>query len=890
MGTELSDRLGANGIYGHGGSSRPPAIRRDEDSSSAARFFYTAKADVRDRWHSKHPTVKPISLISYLVKLVCPPGGLFLDPFAGSGTGGAAAINTGRNAILIEREPDYVADIRERLAAYRSESSLPSPKRGRRRETGGLFDLLEDKPSDDIVKQDEPLTNAVAVPESQIIEFAPPAPEIQSPTPELPAPPPLALAPAPRPRIEVTPRLAFTATVKREPLADPFLAHHAETLRAAGGGMLTFSDPAWDYESKTAIGLDVECFANFFLVALRRFATGAVITFEMSDRCALDAEGLQRAVGGSLVVTFNGNAYDLPMIALALSGADNVRLKEASDRIVGGAMRPWEAERELGVRLPKWNHIDLMEPNPSVRQSLKMLHARLHGRFIVDLPYEPGTYLADREKNVATLYCLNDLDATEGLWFALREPIELRYALGREYGIDLRSKSDSQIGEAIVKKRVEQTLGRRIDRPAPQVSRFGYDPPDFIQFQDPQLVDLLERLRSVEFVADPAGKVKGPEFLNDLMIEIGGNKYSCGQGGLHSAEAHRALHSNDEQILIDIDVASQYPNIILKLGLYPPAMGPTFLDVYREIVRGRLEAKRKQQQLEKEIAILEAQLKEAERGWTLDNIRMKIAELKVERDRWKAKSDGEKVSSVGVFGKLGSSYSVLYAPHLLLAITLTGQLSLLTLIEKLEASGMSVRSSNTDGLVISCPLSKESEFTVIVNEWEQMTGFQTERTDYRAIYNSSVNSYLAIKLDGTVKRKGLLGNPWAENDLRSEMSKNPQMYVLSDAALAFIRDGVPVEQTIRECYDPRAFITVINVKSGGVWRGTKLGRVVRFYWSTDGDQISYADGSRKVAKTEGSRPLMELTDTMPPDVDYARYVAEAEKLLADLGINAGGLT
>jgi site-specific DNA-methyltransferase (adenine-specific) len=85
------------------------------DSGTAARFYYCAKAGKADRAGSKHPTVKPIALIRYLVKLVCPPGGTLLDPFAGSGTTGAAALAEGRRVVLIEREAEYVADIRRRL-------------------------------------------------------------------------------------------------------------------------------------------------------------------------------------------------------------------------------------------------------------------------------------------------------------------------------------------------------------------------------------------------------------------------------------------------------------------------------------------------------------------------------------------------------------------------------------------------------------------------------------------------------------------------------------------------------------------------------------------------------------------------------------------------------
>jgi site-specific DNA-methyltransferase (adenine-specific) len=86
------------------------------DSGSAARFFYTAKADADDRLGSKHPTVKPVDLMQWLCRLVTPKGGTVLDPFAGTGTTGEAAFREGFKAVLIEREEEYQADIRRRMA------------------------------------------------------------------------------------------------------------------------------------------------------------------------------------------------------------------------------------------------------------------------------------------------------------------------------------------------------------------------------------------------------------------------------------------------------------------------------------------------------------------------------------------------------------------------------------------------------------------------------------------------------------------------------------------------------------------------------------------------------------------------------------------------------
>lgn len=92
---------------------------RGADSGGASRFFYCAKApqDERPRVDgTAHPTVKPLSLMRWLVRLVTPPGGLVLDPFAGSGTTGEAAIIEGFRALLIEREASYLPLIEARLS------------------------------------------------------------------------------------------------------------------------------------------------------------------------------------------------------------------------------------------------------------------------------------------------------------------------------------------------------------------------------------------------------------------------------------------------------------------------------------------------------------------------------------------------------------------------------------------------------------------------------------------------------------------------------------------------------------------------------------------------------------------------------------------------------
>lgn len=102
-----------------------PGELRDAGNGSAARFYYSAKASKHDRAGSKHPTVKPVNLMRWLCRLVTPPGGLILDPFAGSGTTGAAAHLEGFRAILCEREAEYQTDIVNRLRELCGEDASP---------------------------------------------------------------------------------------------------------------------------------------------------------------------------------------------------------------------------------------------------------------------------------------------------------------------------------------------------------------------------------------------------------------------------------------------------------------------------------------------------------------------------------------------------------------------------------------------------------------------------------------------------------------------------------------------------------------------------------------------------------------------------------------------
>lgn len=115
--SEVGTRPGGFGNVGADKGGSVPCSSGFGDTGSSSRFFYAAKASKADRAGSKHPTVKPLALMRWLVRLVTPPGGTVLDPFAGSGTTLQAAREEGFGAIGIEREAEHHADILRRLAA-----------------------------------------------------------------------------------------------------------------------------------------------------------------------------------------------------------------------------------------------------------------------------------------------------------------------------------------------------------------------------------------------------------------------------------------------------------------------------------------------------------------------------------------------------------------------------------------------------------------------------------------------------------------------------------------------------------------------------------------------------------------------------------------------------
>ena len=586
---------------------------------------------------------------------------------------------------------------------------------------------------------------------------------------------------------------------------------------------------------------DTECYPNYWLLAFKDIDTGRVRQFSMRDgKCLLekDINIILNILNQYTIVGFNSLNYDIPMISFALTGANTNQLKELNDMIILKGVRYWEHDHDL---VTPHRHIDLFEVAPGTRTGLKTYGGRINAPKMQDLPYPPDAVLTSEKIDETALYCVNDLDTTALLYINLLPQLELRKVIGEQYGLDLMSKSDAQIAEAIIKSEVEMRTGQKVPKPVDRTGdQFKYEPPGYIEFQTPDLQEKLQIIRNSNFVVNDTGAVSLPAAIKEMRITIGNSTYQPGIGGLHSTEKC-AVHKADEHTkLYDFDVASFYPSIILNCGLAPSQLGEHFAPVYSQIVQRRLAAKRS--------------------GDTVT-------------------ADSLKITINGTFGKLGSKYSTLYSPELLIQTTLTGQLSLLMLIEMFELQGISVVSANTDGVVVKCPDHLGAALDTVLWTWEKRTGFMLEETSYRAIYSRDVNNYIAHKENG-FKVKGVYSP--------GSLMKNPANTVVTRAVLAYLESNTPISKTIQECDDIRGFINIRNVKGGAVDQNDVfLGKVVRWYYSTSvTDPLRYASNGNKVATSEGAKPLMELPSELPNDIDYNWYINKAYKVLDEIGAKA----
>lgn len=583
----------------------------------------------------------------------------------------------------------------------------------------------------------------------------------------------------------------------------------------------------------TRLVFDIETSPNAWQVGFKVIGGDEYLIVEDCDKDAL--KKLIWVIDNcECLVGFNSRDFDLPVLAAIMKSFSPFKVKQVADYIINNRAFPWQVYRKFGLLEPRVDHIDLMSVAP-LNGSLKVYGARMHMPKLQDLPYHHSQIWDDQIRAETREYLHNDLDTTEALYLSLKGEVKLREDITRQYGTDVRSLSDTQVAGAIFKAKLGLTKTQA--RIPPYVR---YEPPQYLEkIKHVKLSSLVKSIADTTYKINPkTGHVVMPEFLGKPQ-ELFGGSYQLGVGGLHSKHDKKVTYRSTESVrYYEVDAASFYPSIIIRNQRYPASIGKKFIDEYRKIYETRLEAKRI--------------------GDSVTNESLKI-------------------SLNGTFGLLGAKHSPLYSIEDMLYVTLTGQLTLLQLIEWTTWAGARCVSANTDGIVLEVKSDVEAQIREAVTRYEEETGYVFEWTPYEVIAFKDCNNYFAIKGDGKVKRKGIYAPPG--------LRKNANAPVVYDAVAEYLKSGVEPKITIAQA-PVMSYLSARSVTGGGKQGDTYLGKVVRWYYTTRQlPPLTYASNGNKVPKTDGARACMEIKsyDVLPPDLDLTWYENEAYRTLKDIG-------
>ena len=391
-------------------------------------------------------------------------------------------------------------------------------------------------------------------------------------------------------------------------------------------------------------------------------------------------------------------------------------------------------------------------------------------------------------------YNINDVESTSELLVRCKKDIELRIAIEDEYGVRVLSKDGVNIGMKIITQKYLEKTGQTwwdikdLRSPMDKIPLKDVILP-FVKYDSPILKDMLDTLKKQ--TVSPGRKGYEYKFIFNNL------RYTIGVGGIHSVNDPEIIIPKEDEYLIDCDVASLYPSMLIQHKFYPKHLGPEFLEIYSKIREERLEAK---------------------------------------HNGDKVKNETLKFALNGLSGNLQNEHNFCYSPFAVMQIRVNGQLLLLMLAEKLVEIGCKIIQANTDGLFLICKKNKYEEYQKVCKEWEKLTKLELEEDRFEAMYQYAINDYIAVK-EGyhktkdkkLIKTKGMFITEVL-------LGKGLSPKIIPEAIINYFVDNIPVEETIKNCKDIRKFLKA--EKTGKQWTveyNDKIQqRINRFYVSNNG--------------------------------------------------------
>nr|DAX32495.1 MAG TPA: DNA polymerase [Caudoviricetes sp.] len=649
--------------------------------------------------------------------------------------------------------------------------------------------------------------------------------------------------------------------------------------------------------NKTVYVYDIEVFPNVFHCTVKNSETGQLYMFEISQR----KNQLDELVQFFHTVNEQYNWNDLYTTDIQLNtdkmfcGYNNLHYDNA---IINYIIDYYNVMKYKGCRTicrsifnlskvittssednidawKKWKYATYFESfdlltmlySNKLRVGLKEMQVTMQYKNVQEFVCDWRADLPEKEIDSMIEYNINDVNSTEELLNRCKKDVDLRIAIEDEYKVRVLSKDGVNIGMKILTQKYLEKTGQTwwdikdLRSPMSVIPLKDVILP-FIKYDSPILQKVLSDMK--QQIVSPGRK----GYENKFLFE--GLRYSVGVGGIHSVNDPEIIIPKEDEMLIDIDVASLYPSMLIEYEFYPKHLGKEFLEVYRQIKNERIEAKHKGD---------------------------------------KVKNETLKLALNGLSGNLQNEHNFCYSPFAVMQIRINGQLLLLMLAEKLTQIGCRIVQANTDGLFVLLKKSVYDQVNKICKDWEQLTRLTLEEDRFKAMYQYAINDYFAITEDNKVKEKGMFITT-------VKLGKGLTPKIIPKAVINFFKDGVPVEDTIKGCKDIRDFL--MSEKTGKQWHVEYMNkeqqRTNRFYASTDGGYLwkwkggdieednyvwdnniqSYKEQGKRIVNTPkqyqnmltaSGVTLLNYLDDKPIEerkINYRYYIMEAYKIIREL--------
>lgn len=495
---------------------------------------------------------------------------------------------------------------------------------------------------------------------------------------------------------------------------------------------------------------------------------------DMSELCVLTSDTPNyKNVLSSLIIKrcligFNIKGYDLRILNGILHSCDPYRLYELSKDIIENA----EYSTDPFNNYTFWNKFNFSDLFDDWKfGSLKEFESNV-GMSIKEseIPFDK-TNLTDEDKEEIIRYCKHDVKATVKLLEYRRDYINSKKMLSEMFNIPLASalkSTNAKLCAVVLEAKPK-------NRP----------------FDDKFIIP--EKVYDYVHANLPENIISLFDYLNNDQKEVTlfDNKITFGIGGIHSVYSENIVaKSDDDYVLCNFDVASYYPNLMMKFGYMSRNVSdPT---IYEKIYNLRIDLKRQ--------AGEEAKLNGKSEKWRDLN----------------EKQNALKLILNTTYGATKNKYNALYDEYQASSLCYLGQLLLAALANKVytNVKGTIIIQTNTDGVLFKIKRNDLDAVRALVKEWEDITGFTMEEDQIVMFFQRDVNNY--IEVTDNPKKPYKLKGKWSNQ--AEETIANLNAPITHEAILYYYTQNKPIEDTINECDD--IFKFCFTAKTGYTYNKT----------------------------------------------------------------------